>query len=209
MSFEEPKAGNDYSPEQQEALEGQRTISDAELVKGGAKWKIRTDGKKTLQITPEQAAEAREEKEGLADTLGTYIRMHKRIAIPKQGDELTPHDKFFAEDLDENKGAIWDGGGDLRDTQEFYFVDRNGDLCVFDLDVDKVKSLHKAREEAKSRGGALDPLKKAVQQELTALGFTVIRKDATLPMDADFIMGRRMLAAQAQEREQKNREFNF
>ncbi len=66
MSIEKPEEGKAYTPEQKAALENDRTVSDAELIKGGAHWKLNeiTGEKINLEITEGQAINMKMEKEG-------------------------------------------------------------------------------------------------------------------------------------------------
>jgi hypothetical protein len=57
----EQQLESSLSPEQRLAIETQRTITTAELLKGGAEYKFDKSGNLVLVVTPEQIAQAREE----------------------------------------------------------------------------------------------------------------------------------------------------
>lgn len=210
----EPK--NNYTPEQQAGLEKQRTISDAELLTKGAEYELDENGNKTLLVKEGQAHELREEKEGMADTVGTYIRMHKRIVVPNEGDELTPRDQIvgwydeapLADILKGEKGAIWEmGRSGPRGSQEYYFIDKDGDIAAFYLDAENVKSLQPARNLQ-----VKEHVNEVVKAELAALGFKFIDgyddKDGLIHSVRNIVKAREE-AAKKKEQESKGEEFSF
>jgi hypothetical protein len=209
MSIEK-EAKNNYTPEQQASLEKQRTISDAELLKRGAEYELDENGGKKFLIKERQAQELREEKEGMADTLGTYIRMHKSIVIPNGGDDLTPADQMVGRSneplskiFQERKGSVWPTG---PYSLEYYFIDKDGDLATFALDPAKVKSL-----EAVSTSDVQER-DSAIKAELFGLGFTLIdthNYEDNLTFDIIDLMRKRRDAAKKKENEEKGKGFSF
>ena len=60
MGFEQPSTP---SPEEMAEIKKERTLSEAELLEGGAEYKVDEEGKERLEVTDEQIEEAKEKME--------------------------------------------------------------------------------------------------------------------------------------------------
>lgn len=77
------------------------------------------------------------ESEGKAADLGTYIKMHKEIKLPKE--EIAP---ALLDNVIKNKGLLWfvaeKGGGEeyfyLPESIVYNFIDKDGNIASFNLD---------------------------------------------------------------------------
>lgn len=105
------------------------------------------------------------EKEGMAENLGAYIKMHKEIALPNT--EMTEEIK---EKVLEQKGLIW------RETffddwiLPYQYIDKDGNIAAVILDSKKINDFQK-------RGGVFESF---IKEELIKLGFNIDYSDNDL-----------------------------
>jgi hypothetical protein len=194
-----------FTPEQETGLENDRTVSDAELIKGGAGWKRdeQTGERTNLEITEDQAKELNMEHEGgIVDNLGTYIRMNKRVLLPFDSVQVEKRErtKKFLED---SKGCVWKSSDN-----KYQFIDKDNNLVAFDVDPDKIKSLS---EQARTTKGVTASLESAIQKELNSLGF----RDSTINYDnlrwagIPDAVDSRLREVEDEQRKADSKEFSF
>lgn len=112
--------------------------------------------------TKEEAERKREviEKEGYAENLGTYIRMHKEIVVPAE--ELNPSTRTSAK---VNMGLYTlRSSGSLGWCVKFY--DKSENIARVYLDFDKIGELKEIAKE-----GAVSKLASGIEARLKELGF--------------------------------------
>jgi len=136
------------------------------------------------------------EKEGRAANLGTYIKMHKEIALPKE--EITPRLK------EKIKSGLVFYRGDV-----LMYVDKDGNIANVEIRSEKISSLRRGMG-----------IQEQVEKELKELGFfkpgesrggegiTVMEGDEILNGIGEEI-GNYKKKIEEQIREKKGEEFDF
>ena len=132
------------------------------------------------------------EKEGMAEDLGSYIKMHKEIALPNT--EITEEIK---EKVFEQKGLIWQRNlGNNKDfnaynNTEYKYIDKDGNIANVRIDPEKINDFKEEagnvfiRESNKRKDGYyknsfngkvidLINLKYLINGELKKMGFNII-----------------------------------
>lgn len=114
-----------YTPKEMEELEKSRRETDAELIKGGADYKINV-------ITGDQQEKIEKEHEGeWAPDVASWVRLHKEIACPKE--EIDPEER---KRIELNIGALIPQG-DLY----YLFIDNEGNIAGFRIIPEKIETL--------------------------------------------------------------------
>ena len=90
------------------------------------------------------------EKEGRAENLGSYIKMHKEIALP-----LSEADDELKEKLLKNIGSFTLYSGEPKEdiTEELHYIDIDGNVARVDIAVKNVASLRDTKEQIKEKYG--------------------------------------------------------
>ncbi len=123
MGIETPKQP---TPEEQAKIEAERTLSDAELIKGGAEYKIDEEGKKRLEVTADQIETAREEME-YVEELKSEINeaLQENTENNKSEGEIDINRMSYEEKL-RLRGYGWDKWGEIgTKTREMEEIGKN------------------------------------------------------------------------------------
>lgn len=173
-----------HTPEEMDKIQKKRSLSDAELIKGGAEYRPTpgVDGKVDLELTYEQKETIRLEKElekegSVYDDLATYIRLNKRVVCPKE--ELSEELK---EEILKNKGVVWKQGDIV-----YRFIDKDGNITGFkEPQIGEIKSLEGAFSKDHSYY-SINKLSEMVRQELKKDGFDTLPLERTSEQFASLI----------------------
>jgi hypothetical protein len=208
-NMENPEGVRKYSPEQEGSLENDRTVSDAELIKGGARWKLdeATGEKKNLEITEDQAINMKMEREGgIVDNLGTYIRMNKVIMLPLNSKEVGEQ-KGLKEVLEQSKGKVW--METYASGFECIFVDKDGNVAKFFVDENGsgIKSLSK--EARTIRFGGTKTIYTEIGRQLKELGFKYQEQGNYLDHRISVASEKYQKAIEKEQEDSKDNGFSF
>ncbi len=105
------------------------------------------------------------EKEGRAENLGSYIKMHKEISLPF--DEIS--DENLKKELKENKSNFV-LMFTVKSKGELLYIDKNSNIARVNLDIDKIADIDKKNKNEKLTGPLIT--EKIVRNELTKIGFS-------------------------------------
>lgn len=201
-----------FSPEERAKIQKERTLSDAELIKGGAEYRSDEKGKLELEPTANSKEAIRLEKEGgVYDDLANYIRFNKVIILPNEEIGEKTREAVAA-----NKGAIWS-----EDKSIYWYIDKDGNIAQFKVDPEKIKSLKGAIIEGGSMGegsymtlgnGKLlsyGKLSELMNQELIKNGFKSLAYGSQLSLQISSEARNYRRRIMKEEGERKEKEFNF
>ena len=176
-----------FSLEEVAKMKQERTLSDAELIKGGASYIATEQG--GLELTKKQKEEIRMEHEGdLWPDAATYVKINKKIVLPAED---------VPETVREQKGKGW-----IAD-KLFRYIDKDGNLARVDIDYEKILSFAK-RGRLSSATGAEDQLK----EELGERGFD-IAGEGRMPGEIAQAIHTYEQKVREQMKEKAKREFDF
>jgi len=152
------------------------------------------------------------EKEGMADDLGTYIRMHKEIKLPKE--EIPPE---FLNTLINNKGSLWyvseKMGGEkykyLPESIIYNYVDNDGNIASFNLDTIKLTPTRKIIENKTEKQG--NEMYMTIKNLLEESGFSIMKQidDAKFIGDINEQILNYQKRLEEEAEKKKKEEFDF
>ena len=137
--------------------------------------------------------EQRLEKEGRAENLGTYIKMHKEIVLPNDKIDLDIPDikltylQNLKKDLLQNKGLVWYGDERGDEGKDIFYIDKDGNVVKVIIDPAKISSLKDAFIKEERIAGFSNKydrrkLYELISQEFKDLGLNEVYQTQDLPL---------------------------
>ena len=140
------------------------------------------------------------EKEGHAENLGTYIRMHKEIAVPAEKVNERMQEFIKTNNMNAGDGFL------VRESADFFslrYVDKENNIARVSINISKVAELRRKGEEGIYDAEFYEP----VIDELKKLGFSLDNEQKRRILQASILEYKGKL--EQEERERKSSEFDF
>lgn len=174
----EPKMGIDPKIKEEINKEGWEKTDDRDeaAVIIGPDWKKAKTPEEAEQFRKEvERLKEKLEREGKADDLGTYIRMHKEIKLPKK-----EASSDISDVLTENKGLLWNvtekvGGEEYKylfpESLVYNYIDKDGNVASFNLDPQKLTPTREIIERKKTDNSSKEAFYEIIRESVKELGF--------------------------------------
>lgn len=144
------------------------------------------------------------EKEGEANDLGTYIKMHKEIKLPKE--EISPD---LSNALIENKGLLWRVVEEKNKSLVYNYIDKDGNVASFNLDPEKLTPTRKIIEQGGENYLTQSEFYETIIESAKELGFRWSHPNTQQIIEINKQIFDYQKRLEAETKKKKREEFDF